>query len=145
MKALSFVYSSILFIAVLLSSCSSDSSDPEIINPQNVFSEDLPQRIDIDTFKYNSEGFVEKISSRYQKGVFEYPLGRSSNVVTLTVTDFMYPQDDFIATLEIGDNGFVKKAIQTRPDKSFQTWDFAYISSISMPKVMSNSFRTGIS
>jgi hypothetical protein len=120
------------FLLTGLLSCSDDNNDTSPSNnnygPKNVFTGELPKSVGNATLKYNSDGLLEEISdNKYEKITFEYPpKTKSTNIVIMKVIDLENEKYSYIFNLEIGDNGFIKNAIETYFDNSTDTWEFKY-------------------
>lgn len=112
------------------SSCSDDDENPPSgsYGPQNVFTGELPKSVGISTLKYNSAGLLEEITNEYKKITFRYPSKAKStgnNGIIMQVVD-LDDDDSWTFSFDLGDNGFIRKALQTYSDNSTDTWEFGY-------------------
>lgn len=112
------------------SSCSDDdeNSPSDNYGPQNVFTGGLPKSIGTYTLKYNSAGLLEEITNDYKKITFQYPSKAkltNDNRIVMKVVD-LDDEDSCTFNFELGDNGFIRKALQTYSDSSTDTWEFGY-------------------
>ncbi|MDR1883531.1 MAG: DUF4595 domain-containing protein [Prevotella sp.] len=134
MKTTNLLFFILILTGLSFSSCNDNENNDEgntgNFGPKNVFTGDLPKTIGSSTIKYNSDGLLEEIANSYEKVTFEYPAKtistNNSKVVTMKVNFLEDPEDSYSIKLEIGDNGFVNKALQTYADNSTNTWEFGY-------------------
>lgn len=128
-------------VSCALISCSDDNDEPNggenqtpgVVNPQNVFTGQMPSEINGSKLTHNADGFVTKITTSDGIDItFEYPVasraGKSTSSVVMTVDE---DGDMTYYDMFIGSNGFVSKAYVKHKEAGEHeyekgTWNLTY-------------------
>lgn len=132
MKISNLLYLMTISVLMCFASCSSDSDDDSFtIGPQNVFKAGRLSKVGTDNLSYNENGLLREIGS----ATFEYP--KNNKTVILK-------ENNRIIRLEIGNNGFVDKAIETINDNVVRNWSFKYNESNQLSFIENNHDNYGL-